>query len=66
MNTIRRAIEVVFVLTLAALLGGGILFVLPFLIFIALLIKIDSKGGVFYTQKRLGKDGEMRGKGALR
>ena len=28
MNTIRRAIEVVFVLTLAALLGGGILFVL--------------------------------------
>ncbi|BCW73762.1 hypothetical protein [Arthrobacter sp. NicSoilB11] len=28
MNTIRRAIEVLFVLTLAALLGGGILFVL--------------------------------------
>lgn len=36
---------------------GGI-FVLPFLVLIALLIKIDSRGPVFYTQKRLGKDGE--------
>jgi exopolysaccharide biosynthesis polyprenyl glycosylphosphotransferase len=35
---------------------GGI-FVLPFLLLIALLIKVDSKGSVFYTQKRLGKDG---------
>lgn len=35
---------------------GGIL-VLPFLLLIAALIKLDSKGPVFYTQKRLGKDG---------
>ena len=35
---------------------GGI-FVLPFLLLIAALIKLDSKGPVFYTQKRLGKDG---------
>jgi lipopolysaccharide/colanic/teichoic acid biosynthesis glycosyltransferase len=41
-----------------ALTGFGIFFVLPFLLLIALLIKIDSKGPVFYTQKRLGKDGE--------
>jgi lipopolysaccharide/colanic/teichoic acid biosynthesis glycosyltransferase len=41
-----------------ALTGVGIFFVLPFLLLIALLIKIDSKGPVFYTQKRLGKDGE--------
>ncbi len=40
-----------------ALTGFGSLFVLPFLLLIALLIKIDSKGPVFYTQKRLGKDG---------
>jgi len=41
-----------------ALTAIGGLFVLPFLLFIALLIKLDSKGPVFYTQKRLGKDGE--------
>lgn len=35
---------------------GGI-FVLPFLLLIAALIKLDSKGPIFYTQKRLGKDG---------
>lgn len=36
-------------------LGGMI--VLPFLLVIAALIKLDSKGPVFYTQKRLGRDG---------
>lgn len=41
-----------------ALTASGILFVLPFLLLIAFLIKIDSKGPIFYTQKRLGKDGE--------
>lgn len=35
----------------------GSIFVLPFLLLIAALIKLDSKGPVFYTQKRLGKDG---------
>jgi len=41
-----------------ALTGFGIFFVLPFLLLIALLIKLDSKGPIFYTQKRLGRDGE--------
>jgi lipopolysaccharide/colanic/teichoic acid biosynthesis glycosyltransferase len=41
-----------------ALTGMGCLFVLPFLLLIAALIKLDSKGPVFYTQLRLGKDGE--------
>jgi Undecaprenyl-phosphate galactose phosphotransferase WbaP len=41
-----------------ALTSFGALFVLPFLVLIALLIKIDSKGPIFYTQKRMGKDGE--------
>ena len=37
----------------------GVLFVLPFLALIALLIKLDSKGPIFYSQNRLGKDGEF-------
>jgi exopolysaccharide biosynthesis polyprenyl glycosylphosphotransferase len=41
----------------SALTGMGGIFVLPFLILIALLVKIDSKGPIFYSQKRLGKDG---------
>ena len=43
----------------AALTSIGVLFVLPFLVIIALLIKLDSKGPVFYWQNRLGKDGEF-------
>lgn len=42
-----------------ALTSVGIFFVLPFLFLIALLIKLDSKGPIFYTQKRLGRDGEF-------
>jgi lipopolysaccharide/colanic/teichoic acid biosynthesis glycosyltransferase len=42
-----------------ALTGIGSLFVLPFLLVIALLIKLDSKGSIFYTQNRLGRDGEF-------
>ncbi|GEM_PF-256459 len=41
---------------LALTIVGGLL-VLPFLLIIALLIKLDSKGPVLYKQKRLGKDG---------
>src|SRR5262249_20353693 len=41
-----------------ALTSVGVIFVLPFLVLIALLIKLDSKGPIFYTQKRLGRDGE--------
>ncbi|MDF3068088.1 MAG: Undecaprenyl-phosphate galactosephosphotransferase [Polyangiaceae bacterium] len=37
--------------------GLGLLMVSPLLIVIALLIKLDSKGSVFYHQKRLGQDG---------
>jgi Undecaprenyl-phosphate galactose phosphotransferase WbaP len=36
---------------------GGIL-ILPFLLIIALIIKLSSKGNVLYKQKRLGKNGE--------
>ena len=34
----------------------GLLVLLPFLPFVALLIKIDSKGPVFFRQERIGKD----------
>ena len=40
-----------------ALTLTGVLFILPFLLIIAALVKLDSKGPLFYTQKRLGKDG---------
>jgi Undecaprenyl-phosphate galactose phosphotransferase WbaP len=43
----------------AAVTSLGVLFVLPFLALIALLIKLDSKGPIFYSQNRLGKDGEF-------
>jgi lipopolysaccharide/colanic/teichoic acid biosynthesis glycosyltransferase len=43
----------------ATLTGIGVLFVMPFLVLIALLIKLDSKGPIFYSQNRLGKDGEF-------
>ncbi len=36
----------------------GALFVLPFLVIIALLIKLDSKGPIFYMQNRLGRGGK--------
>jgi lipopolysaccharide/colanic/teichoic acid biosynthesis glycosyltransferase len=35
---------------------GGLL-IMPLLLLISLLIKLDSKGSPFYTQKRLGQDG---------
>ena len=43
----------------ATLTSLGVFFVLPFLALIALLIKLDSKGPIFYSQNRLGKDGEF-------
>jgi lipopolysaccharide/colanic/teichoic acid biosynthesis glycosyltransferase len=36
----------------------GLFFLFPFLIIIAILILIDSKGGVFYIQTRVGKGGD--------
>ncbi len=42
---------------IAASLIGAVLAVIPML-FIALAIRLDSKGPVFFTQERLGKDGK--------
>jgi lipopolysaccharide/colanic/teichoic acid biosynthesis glycosyltransferase len=35
----------------------GLVFLLPFFIIISILIVFDSKGGIFYWQKRVGKNG---------
>jgi len=45
----KRVLDVSFTLV-------GSVFIFPFLLLIALLIKLDSKGPVFYMQKRLGRD----------
>lgn len=37
----------------------GLIILSPFLLIIALLIKIDSTGPVFFKQKRVGKDGKI-------
>lgn len=38
---------------------SGLIILSPFFVFVAMLIKIDSKGSVFFKQERLGKDGRM-------
>ncbi len=35
----------------------GLIIILPIIIIISILIIVDSKGGVFYIQKRIGKNG---------
>jgi Undecaprenyl-phosphate galactose phosphotransferase WbaP len=40
---------------LLAVVGG--LFILPFLVVIAVLLKLDSRGSLFYGHARIGKDG---------
>jgi Undecaprenyl-phosphate galactose phosphotransferase WbaP len=49
---IKRYVDV-----LVALFGG--LMLLPFLGLIAILIRLDSKGGALYRHERLGKDGKI-------
>lgn len=46
----KRAMDIVITVIGALLLS-------PFLIALGILVKLDSKGPVFYTQKRLGQDG---------
>lgn len=49
---VKRLIDIV-----SSIIGIFLLF--PFIVLIALLIKIDSKGPVFFRQKRIGKFGKV-------
>lgn len=51
-KVIRRAIS--FIISLI-----GLIFALPLLPFIIVAIRLDSKGPIFYTQTRVGKDGRF-------
>ena len=46
------------ILDLVATVVGGTLILLPLLV-IGLLVRIESRGGVFYRDKRMGKDGKL-------
>jgi exopolysaccharide biosynthesis polyprenyl glycosylphosphotransferase len=49
---IKRALDLV-------LIGGGLLLISPLLFAVAIAIKLDSSGPVFYRQQRIGKDGKF-------
>ena len=46
------------VVDLGATLVGG-LFVMPLLVALALLVRLESRGPIFYMDKRMGRDGEL-------
>ncbi len=52
MMAARRMIEIV--LSLA-----GLIILLPLMLFVSMLIKLDSRGPVLYTQERVGENGEV-------
>ncbi|MDY7031604.1 MAG: TIGR03013 family XrtA/PEP-CTERM system glycosyltransferase [Thermodesulfobacteriota bacterium] len=51
-NTAKRVFEMIVSVCV-------LFFFLPIILFTSILIKIDSKGPVFFTQKRAGKDGKV-------
>ena len=50
-KTVKRVLDMILTVLL-------LLFTWPVFLILALLIRLDSKGPIFYTQKRLGKNGE--------
>ena len=50
-RVVKRIVDILFSLII-------LLIFLPFGLFLAILIKIDSKGPVFYTQERVGRNGK--------
>ena len=48
---IKRAVDLV-------LIGGGLVMISPLLLAVAMAIKLDTRGSVFYRQKRVGKNGQ--------
>jgi lipopolysaccharide/colanic/teichoic acid biosynthesis glycosyltransferase/acetyltransferase-like isoleucine patch superfamily enzyme len=58
-NTKQKAYKIVKKTMDIALSAVGIVLLLPLLLLIAIAIKIDSPGHIFYTQKRCGKNGKL-------
>jgi exopolysaccharide biosynthesis polyprenyl glycosylphosphotransferase len=56
LSNVARILKRTFDLVVSAL---AVLVLLPLWLLIALLIKLDSKGPVFYTQERVGMDGRL-------
>jgi exopolysaccharide biosynthesis polyprenyl glycosylphosphotransferase len=56
LNEVQRLLKRLFDLTLA---GISLLFIWPFLLLIALAVRIDSPGPVIYRQKRVGENGRI-------
>lgn len=52
LRVIKRLFDLVIVIPL-------IILITPFYLLIAFLIKIESRGKIFYTQERIGQDGEL-------
>lgn len=51
-NVIKRAFDIV-------VSFGAMILLLPLFVLIGILIKIDSKGPIFFLQKRIGKNGKL-------
>ena len=49
---VKFALEYLFILILAPVL-------IPFFLFICIIIKLDSKGPILYSHKRVGKNGKL-------
>lgn len=56
----NRSIVYYFIKRILDLCGalGGIIFLSPIMLIVAIAIKIDSRGPVFFTQERVGKNGK--------
>jgi lipopolysaccharide/colanic/teichoic acid biosynthesis glycosyltransferase len=58
----NKKIEIAFILKRiidVVISGIGLIILFPIFVIIGILIKLDSKGSVFFRQKRVGKDGKI-------
>jgi putative colanic acid biosysnthesis UDP-glucose lipid carrier transferase len=53
-RVLKRVLDIV-------LAGGGLIVAMPLLAVIAALVKLTSTGSIFYSQERIGRDGEVFG-----
>lgn len=58
LNDVQRFVKRLFDIFIV---GTGLLFIWPIMALIALAVKLDSKGPIFFIQKRVGENGELFG-----